>query len=521
MIHRRMSALLTGMLCLFAQPALALERVMVLPFDSPKDTSVLAALGPGTMDSLITALLRVPDLVVVDRATLAPVLREQALSASGLVDEGTAVRLGKLLGAQGLITGQVQVIGEQVRLSAKLIDTSTGQVRQAEQVTGELKDVFRLQDELTGRFLTGQGVHLSQARAQAVSDVFAATRSLDAYAYYQRGRTSFLQLTTGTADDELSWYDQALKLDPDYALAYAAKAESLAWRAVWAEYNGVDADNLLTAAETCARQALSRRADLPEAHRALAAVAAQRRFYDEPGNASPAEREEADRAVALAPNDAEAYLARWLLDPRDPNHADIRKALELNPRLVLARLNRAWAFAGRQQFDEAVAECQAAIAASPRSVVAHDALGEEYLLQDNLPAAESAFRTAITCDPGSAAPHLNLGQTLLKLGRLDEAVVELRTTLRLSPDHVRGHRYLSKALLRQGATAESVTIARRAIVLSPQSPWTHEQLGEALLAAADPDGATQAFRAALNLKPDYPEAQDGLARALHARKHAD
>src|SRR6185503_19658958 len=104
----------------------------------------------GIMDSLIATLSHVPRFILVDRA------RIQLLTKSA--DVGPADQLGRLLGAQVLVTGSLVIAGGEARLTAHFIEVATGSIVRSETITGPMDRIFSLLDELAARFLSWQQV---------------------------------------------------------------------------------------------------------------------------------------------------------------------------------------------------------------------------------------------------------------------------------------------------------------------------------------------------------------------------
>jgi tetratricopeptide (TPR) repeat protein len=414
---------------LLSLPASAATRVLVLPFDAPADNPTIGALGPGTMDSLITALAQVQDFVLVDRATLGHLFKEQALQQSALVDSKTAVQLGKLLGAQAIIHGRVQIAGDKVRLSATFIDAETGRVRKAAQVTGLLIDVFDLQDQLAHQFVDDQGVTMTPQANRQMTTVLRSTQNLQAYEAYQQGQASYQLATAPAYEQALIWYDKALAIDPNYAIAWAGKADAIA-ALVW-----MHARYYHTATVTydegvaAANKALALQPDLPQALRAMVLILASRQDY-------AAAMIHAKRLVALAPNDPDAWFTLWIAaNTRNPDDANLQRALDMNPRMILGIMHRAIAYAWRGQLREAQAAAETALTLHPQADTTHFMLGMLFFGNGHPVKAVEAFRRAIDLNPKHAAAYNYLGDALKSLSHYDEALAAYRYAVRLRPDY--------------------------------------------------------------------------------------
>ncbi len=132
-------------------------RIAVLVFDneSVTDRERFDPFRRGIADALIADLSRERGFRLVERTRIEALLSELNLSASGLVDMKSAQQLGRILGVQALVLGSFSVVGEMVRIDARVADAETGSILGAEEVSGETKDFFDLEQALAARIVAG------------------------------------------------------------------------------------------------------------------------------------------------------------------------------------------------------------------------------------------------------------------------------------------------------------------------------------------------------------------------------
>ena len=106
-------------------------------------------IGTGFAETITTKLVSIKSLNVLERIQLLEVLKEQKLQLSGLVDEKTAVKVGKLLAAQYIIVGSVQKSVEELKVVARIVNVETAQAEKSVTVEGKFNDIFELQQKLT------------------------------------------------------------------------------------------------------------------------------------------------------------------------------------------------------------------------------------------------------------------------------------------------------------------------------------------------------------------------------------
>jgi tetratricopeptide (TPR) repeat protein len=157
---------------------------------------------------------------------------------------------------------------------------------------------------------------------------------------------------------------------------------------------------------------------------------------------------------------------------------------------------------------------QAAVAASPRNIAAHNSLGIALKAQGDLAGAVAAYREAIRLDPKLATAHYNLGIALAAQRDLPGAVAEFKDSIRLDPTNAPAHNNLAHVLRDLKDPAGAVAACKEAIRLDPTNARTHNILGHALWDLKDPTGAAAAFREAVRLDPKFTQARSNLGTAL-------
>ncbi len=199
----------------------AQKVIAVMPFANLAKDTGLAWLGEGIAETMTTKLSQVPSLTVVERTRLDQVLKEIALGQSGVVDDSTAAKAGKMLGAATMVVGAFQKAGESVRLTARSVDVSSGKVLKASEATGKLDEIFALEDKLAGDILSAHGLVLKPEELKVVEA--KPTSSPEAYEMTSRAEQA---LRAGNAEKASLFLKKALAADPKYAFAVFAWAKT-------------------------------------------------------------------------------------------------------------------------------------------------------------------------------------------------------------------------------------------------------------------------------------------------------
>ena len=172
----------------------------------------------GMVEDIITALSRMRWLFVIARN-------------SSFIYKGRAVdvkQVGRELGVRYVLEGGVRKAANRVRITAQLIDASTGVHLWADRFEGTLEDIFDLQDQVTSSVVGAIAPKVEQAEIERAKR--KPTHSLDAYDYYLRGIASLHRRTREANNEALKLFNNAVELDPDFSSAYGMAAHCYAWR---------------------------------------------------------------------------------------------------------------------------------------------------------------------------------------------------------------------------------------------------------------------------------------------------
>jgi tetratricopeptide (TPR) repeat protein len=224
-----------------------------------------------------------------------------------------------------------------------------------------------------------------------------------------------------------------------------------------------------------------------------------------------------EKALRIDPSSSLTHANLGLaLRGKDPARAleHMRRAVELKPDFMEARLNLGAALLDGGQDAEARAAFDGALAIDPRSAPAHFRLGSILLEHGRSDEAAAHFEEALRLDPKLASGRNSLGVARLREGRPDQAIPLFRDALRESPDNADAEANLGTALLRTGQDAEAETHLRAALALKPENAAAHTSLGALLARRGNLQEALPHFAAAVEADPSQAEAQSNLGAAM-------
>jgi TolB-like protein len=185
------------------------KTMAVLPFEnnSVTDPDRYAPLSKGLSAMLITDLKNSSSsLQLIEREKIQALLKEIALGQSGSVDQSTAVKAGKILGAQSIVFGSFMVLGNQVRMDVRIIKVETSEVMMAESIAGDSGGLINLAMELAGKIARSMKVGFKPPQVKSEGDINAAL-------YFSKGLDA---LDKGDKKEAKRLFSKCIELDPAY-----------------------------------------------------------------------------------------------------------------------------------------------------------------------------------------------------------------------------------------------------------------------------------------------------------------
>ncbi len=328
------------------------KSIAVLPLINESGDPKDEYFSDGLSEELIAALAQIGGLKVIGRSS--------SFRFKDREEEPKAI--GEKLGVSTLLEGTVRKQGDRVRIVAALVNASDGTQLWTRTFDRELKDIFAVQEEIARAVAESLKVTLLGSKETSMQ---MGTKSVEAHNAYLQGHFHFVRRNVEDYRKAIAYFDQAIQLDPDYALVYAERAE--AWSL-------------------------------------LGDLAGER------PTAYPKARTDAEKAVALAPGLAEAHAAlgwvRFLAEWKFAEGlAELRRAKELSPANPTANdlLARVIVYMGR--IDEAERQARQAVELDPLSAAAQFNLGRVLFYAGKLDEAVAAGRKMAELQPTASSSH--------------------------------------------------------------------------------------------------------------------
>ncbi len=483
------------------------KSIAVLPFENLSSDPDNAYFADGIQDDILTNLSKIGDLKVISRTSV------MSYRGSGTRN---ARDIGKALGVATLVEGSVRRIGNRVRVNVQLINASTDEHIWAEDYDRDLTDVFAIQTDLAQKIVYTLQAKLSpneKARLdrRPTQDPNAYLLFVQAHDY--ANRTDMFRDTSLKAEP---LFEQAIKLDPNFSLAYAGLSMVESW--VYHSFDPLPARR--DKARLNADEALRLQPDLPEGHLALGFS-----YYygDRDYQRALAEFEIAKRGL---PNEAQAYMAIGAIQRRQgkwiESTENLEKAAALDPKNVGILCNLGYSYMAQRNFEAAdkifdraiVAEPQSLQAAGMKAAVAVQSTGD-------LSAVEKQFSSVPPeADPAGLITWIRVGILTLerKFPEALQVVQQFRgetlataTTAPCPKALLEGTLYLYQGDKEKARIAyeHARTVAEKLVREAPQDSARHGQLGVVLAALGQKEEAINEGKRAVELLPESQDAFDG------------
>jgi len=351
------------------------KSIAVLPFVNVSADKNDEYLSDGMTEELLNALTKVKSLRVPGRSS--------SFAFKGKNDEDIFRKVGEQLHVNAVLEGSVRKAGNKLRITAQLINVTDGFHLWSETYDRDMKDILAVQGDVAQRVVQALQVQLGVDEARALAK--KPTENPEAHRLYLLGRYHFAKFTRAGWTNAIHYFEQALQVDPNFALAYCGLADTYGW----------------AGGQTMAgREAWAK------------------------------EMEFAQKALALDPNLAEAHLSMGtalysVLGPY-ASEKELDRAVELNPNLPLIYDQYGWTFSEMGRFNEAIAAEKKALELDPLSTFLNTDLAFFLYWARRYEEATTQIRKTLELDPNNAFAHSILGWCLIGKGNKAEARAEFQ-----------------------------------------------------------------------------------------------
>ena len=390
-------------------PSPVIRSLAVLPLESLSSDASQDYFADGMTDELISDLGQISALRVISRTSVMVYKRARK----------PLPQIARELNVDAVVEGTVLRSGDQVRITAQLIEASSDKHLWSQSYEGGLRDTLALQNQVARAIADQIRINLNTQEEAALKSVRIVNPK--AYESYLKGRYFWNKRTADGLKVALAYFNQAIDEDPKYAQPYSGLADTYALLGDW-QYAAMTAKEALPKAKAAAIKALELDGALGEAHNSL--------------------------AFCLDGFD-------WDFDSAGK---EFQRAIELNPGYATAHHWYAWHLGLLGRYDEAIVEMRKAENLDPLSLIINADLSELLLLAHSYDESIRQSRKTIEMDSNFALAHNQLGQAYLQKQMLDQAIAELQKAVQLSQGSPTCMANLARAYAASGKTSEAAKL---------------------------------------------------------------
>jgi tetratricopeptide (TPR) repeat protein len=452
-------------------------RIAVVKFESPA-----TRLGDYIMEELNGALIQDKRLLVVDRANIEYLEKELQYQKENISEEA-AKNIGKWLGAELIVVGSLDNIGDTYRYRVYTINVAKAAREAATMLSITNDNSFKsllsgLQNNSNTVAIRSYGGTSNNAPAKSAGD------------YLNTGITFGIK---GDFTNAIASFDQAIKLDPNFALAYLQRGKALIASISHIssiEENFEDINNVFVIGETTSNEKMVvADRSINDFSQAIRIERNNAKAYYQRGSAyfikGDYNKAQADyyQAVKINPNYATAYNRIGLVfnhtGEYDKAIVELTKAIKLDPNLPLVWNNRGVAYYNKGNNDRAIADLTQAIKLDPNYAAAYCNRANAYSNKKDTDRAIADMNQAIKLDPNFAVLYINRGIIYFNKGDFDKAIVDLSRGLELDSTQVIVYSFRGVSYYQQGDYNKAVSDLEKALKNNPGDTNIKEWLEEA------------------------------------------
>jgi tetratricopeptide (TPR) repeat protein len=432
-------------------------------------------------------------LELVDRRNLEYVYKELNFQISGDVSDETAVSIGKFLGANYVITGQLVKTGNSYRYRVSGINV--------EMAVQESSTRLNVRNDRAMQNLLKNVRHIPLVTVAIAYNTGSSGKPQTAGAFLDRG---ILFGSRGDFALAIECFTEAIRLDPNMAAAYLQRSKAMCagvstvsnldenfdFEILGTGYSEKNRDVYNHALED-ASTAIKLAPALAIAYRNRG------RLYDDMGEHDKA-ISDYNQAIRLDPDSASAYNNRGNAYANKGDYdraiADYNQAIRLDPDNALAYYNRGNAYANKRDYDRAIADYNQAIRLDPDFVPTYTNRGDAYANKRDYDRAIADYNQAIRLDPDNALAYSNRGDAYANKRDYDRAIADYNQAIRLDPDNALAYGNRATTYADKGDYDRAIADYNQAIRLDPDSAKAYNGRGTAYYRKGDINRAEEDWK---------------------------
>ncbi|MHB1867735.1 MAG: adenylate/guanylate cyclase domain-containing protein [Nitrososphaerales archaeon] len=391
------------------------HRIALLPMRNLSSDPGDEYFSDGMTEEMISAICTIERLKVISRTS--------TMKYKGT--KKSIPEIGRELNVGSILEGSVRKAGNKVRIGVQLIDVCTDEHLWSQTYDRELEDVFIIQSDIAKQVAEALKVNLLAMEKMLIEKQY--TKDTEAHNLYLKGQFHWHKGTEAELMKAIGYFEDAIKRDPKFSLAYVGLADSYI---ELCSQGCMNSDETFQKAKPLVMKALELDDLVPEAHATLATL-------------------------------LQDYDWDW-----DAAERRFKRAIELNPNWSVVCHSYAVHLALRGRFDQAIAEIKHAEELDPFDIGIHDCAAETYRVSNHLESAINECKKELEIDPKFVPAYIKLGKTYLQKSLFEEGVAMMNRAVEISGGSTSSKAYLAYAYGASGKKEEARAIINELIDLS-------------------------------------------------------
>ncbi|MCI0391769.1 MAG: tetratricopeptide repeat-containing serine/threonine-protein kinase [Acidobacteria bacterium] len=202
------------------------KSLAVMSFSNITKNTADDWIGTGIAETVTADLKKIEGITVIGRERVYEVLRHWSVDQDAEIDETLATSVGREVGARWIVCGGYQKIGEMLRITARFVEVETGEVIKTVKIDGQMKEIFDLQDKIVYELSRDLDLSLRSGEREEIEQ--KETNVVEAYEAFVKADMALDKGSPDKIEEAIQLFEQAIKLDPDYAHAYAGVGYAVA-----------------------------------------------------------------------------------------------------------------------------------------------------------------------------------------------------------------------------------------------------------------------------------------------------
>ena len=450
-------------------------RIVIFAFENLSKNTNDNWISGSVPDNLTMAYNKLDSVEAIERYQIKLVVKDQILSSTGFMEDKKAIETARILCSDIAVTGTYKTEKDQIKFTASIIDSSSGKddIKNTIEISGELKDLFTLENTLALKILENLNITLSKEQSTVIENSIKSANSLAVYENFMKAKET-IDSASGSSvfEPAIESLKKTIEEDPDFIWSYIELAKAYGILAQWNSSDKEKSDEYKKLSLDYALQALKLNPEIPNTHRITAESCLN-------SNKEKEALEAIKTAIKLEPDNIENLILYSQITKQDMEtgikilEKDIKTDINnpiLDMFIATQYINK---FRGPANLDKAAVYLKKVVDKYPNNHYAYINLSTIYQILDKDDLAEQYINKALQTFPQSFLAHYQAGIVCLKKQDFKKGESYLKSSIELNPEWVSSYNLLGNMYKIEKKYDKALDIYNKAIKIKPEydSPY--------------------------------------------------